>query len=458
MEALFIVPAMVSPQVNEKLIPALTKLIERNIILNNAALFKSAALEAFKGGYPHKMVKEGETPVFLLSDSLISENSLNMTNIGKLILEAKDKDYLGNLEKDIKKSRKQQNETMKKYNKELDNITDAINSINKPLNHKELLDLRKDVKDDIKLQDNLTKTSVGNEKSKAETEKIKAELKDRQLDIERSKYARGADDTIDRKSSFYTIDSVESPGDMHFFKQISMEPTILDIPIQIGRFRESNIEHIRIGVKCVPYIISSGASLVNLLNTAKNISWIERRFRLMIRKILVNIPLTQWKWINRGVYTDPDKAVKSVIFSKNRNELIKSTKLAKNFSSAESSSWSTMIILSSFDIEGDVDLVKFLSSYKRMTKYVIGDLIITNETKESAYFCTPRVNHCQEIPFEYLKKVLNLKDVLDYSEASRASAWKSQTNYKNASMKSAISESVDYKKVEEKVNDILKGF
>jgi hypothetical protein len=132
--------------------------------------------------------------------------------------------------------------------------------------------------------------------------------------------------------------------------------------------------------------------------------------------------------------------------------------LAKSFTNRDSSSWSTMIILSSFDLEDNDHLVSLISNYRKLTKYVIGDIIITNETKESAYFCTPRMNHCQEIPFDYLKKVLNLKDVLDYSEASRASAWKKETSAKDTKLSAAVTESVNYKAVTDKVNDILKGF
>ena len=47
MDALFIVPCMVSPNVNENIVPALTKMIERNILLNNSSLFRDAALKKY---------------------------------------------------------------------------------------------------------------------------------------------------------------------------------------------------------------------------------------------------------------------------------------------------------------------------------------------------------------------------------------------------------------------------
>ena len=49
MEALFIVPAMVSPNVNPRLIPALSKMVERNIVITNSAVFRTAALRKYSG-------------------------------------------------------------------------------------------------------------------------------------------------------------------------------------------------------------------------------------------------------------------------------------------------------------------------------------------------------------------------------------------------------------------------
>lgn len=45
MEALFVVPTMVSQNVNPKLIPAICKMVERNILLLNSSTFRSAAFK-----------------------------------------------------------------------------------------------------------------------------------------------------------------------------------------------------------------------------------------------------------------------------------------------------------------------------------------------------------------------------------------------------------------------------
>lgn len=51
MDAIFIVPAMISPNVNERIVPPLVKMIERNIILNNYASFRIAALKRYTGWF-----------------------------------------------------------------------------------------------------------------------------------------------------------------------------------------------------------------------------------------------------------------------------------------------------------------------------------------------------------------------------------------------------------------------
>ncbi|MFW6002247.1 MAG: hypothetical protein ACOCQD_02820, partial [archaeon] len=49
MEIVFVVPTMVSPQIPKKLVPAIAKLIERNIIINYAGPLRSAAIKRYSG-------------------------------------------------------------------------------------------------------------------------------------------------------------------------------------------------------------------------------------------------------------------------------------------------------------------------------------------------------------------------------------------------------------------------
>ena len=49
MEGLFIVPTMVSPNINPRLVPAFSKMIERNILITGSATFRAAVLKKYSG-------------------------------------------------------------------------------------------------------------------------------------------------------------------------------------------------------------------------------------------------------------------------------------------------------------------------------------------------------------------------------------------------------------------------
>lgn len=59
MEGLFIVPTLVSPNINPRLVPAFSKLIERNILLTGGATFRAAVLQKYTGFF--KTVKSEST-------------------------------------------------------------------------------------------------------------------------------------------------------------------------------------------------------------------------------------------------------------------------------------------------------------------------------------------------------------------------------------------------------------
>lgn len=492
MEALFIVPAMVSPQVNEKLIPALSKMIERNILLNNSSLFKNAALKKYSRFGSWSVNREGvDIPVTIISDSVINEQISSMCNLGRFVTEAagsKDEEVPENLPEDADTLRKLYNHhsqiSMGKNPdgskadprqvggsaKIVANIIQQYQGLGfTPQQIQAAQALRnaapgspaqQDAADKLKsLVDKSTifKNMTDGDMKRASTKKIQGEIQDRKKAIKAGRRAKSAEVDTFRGHSFGSLDSVEQPSGIQFFNQISLEPTILEIPLYIG-IENSEQKMVRVGVKCVPYIIDDVTSIIKLLNEAKNMNWFERQFKNAFRKVNTKLWFTTRRAINKGDYINPDEAAESIMFSPNRDELTNTTALAKKFTSKDSSSWSTMIILSSYDLDQNEALMDIVNNYRKLTKYVFGDLVITNETKESAYFCTPRLNHCQEIPFDYLKKVLNLKDVLDYSEASRASAWSKEAKAAKSNIRSAVSENVDYATVYHKVNDLLTGY
>lgn len=278
----------------------------------------------------------------------------------------------------------------------------------------------------------------------------------------------------DQRSQFISPDQVEVPREVKFFNQVSVEPTFLEIPIRWAKTPDPDSEYtaflVKVGVKCVPYYIDSVKSILTLLNDSKNMGYFERLFKKAIRKVQVHkwfhLPVIgdfnkmRSRKINTGEDMHPEEAANMVKFSLNTDELKNPRKVADMFRETESSPWSTMIILSSVDFKNDKDLGDVLKFYKKMTKYVIGDLIITNETKESTYFCVVRTGSCMQLPFEYLKKVMNLQNVLDYSVISRQSRpFYKEANPSKANLLKAVSENAKPKKQSRQsiINEIIQS-
>ena len=51
MDSLFVVPTVVGPSVDDKIVPAICKLVERNILINYFAVFRNAAIRKYLGPY-----------------------------------------------------------------------------------------------------------------------------------------------------------------------------------------------------------------------------------------------------------------------------------------------------------------------------------------------------------------------------------------------------------------------
>jgi hypothetical protein len=479
MDALFIVPTLVSPQVNEKMIPALAKMIERNIILNNSALFQKAAIEKNSRYTSWSKVKnESSFPVTIISDGIISESSsLAQSFINQALNEAgKAKEYFTGTgwSTDLDATKEQ----IKRAEAELKITTD-------PQERKELLkDIDRFRRDAITLQGTAVKVQTDEEnieKEIKEKEKLLHKpltseekrktlmdlesLKNMKLNYKKSDYdfkktqqtdkkARSAELSGYRDNAYVKPEEVEMPSGIQFFRQISLEPTILNIKITTGTINGEGLV-VKVGVKCIPYILDDVSSIVDLLTEAKNMGVIERLFKNAIRSVNTKIWFTKRRSINKGKFIDPNEATEAIKYTPNSKELVKYINLAKSFNSMDSASWSTMVVLSSNDIDNNEELMELVNNYRKLTKYVFGDIIITNETKESAFFCTPKFGSCQEIPYSYLSKVLNLSDVIDYADASRASAWSKETNNKNSNIKKAISESA-YIELRSKLTNILR--
>ena len=123
-------------------------------------------------------------------------------------------------------------------------------------------------------------------------------------------------------------------------------------------------------------------------------------------------------------------------------------------SARTASYWSTLAILSTFDFKED-ELGEFLSSYRDLVSGGWGDMVVVNDAKESVHFCTTKMMACFEWPMAYIKTILNLSNVLDYSEVSRWSKPFSVTSVARV-LRDGVEETIS-DKTNSKILDVLKG-
>ncbi len=118
------------------------------------------------------------------------------------------------------------------------------------------------------------------------------------------------------------------------------------------------------------------------------------------------------------------------------------------------SAWSTMIVLSNMDFE-EADMRETLSTYKELAKSGMGDMVIVNGANESAYFCTTKMGACYNLPFAYMRNIMNLDNVLEYSEVARWSKPFSMAPLRKALSDGYIEGPTDYAQVINEINSII---
>lgn len=325
MEAIFIVPAMVSPNVNPRLVPAISKLIERNIIMMNSSVFRAAALQKYSGFF--KTAR---------SESVEDVADLELLN--------------------EKSKEQEQSDTMA--------------------------------------------TAIGSAYGAYEKTLTKSAEKD-------------------SKSTFVEPTKIEVPSDIQFFSTISLEPTALKIPVIIksGLFGGESSRVITIGVKCTPYTVTGVDSLISMMHYIKSLTMLKRYFFRQWNNIKGKIPFTAERAVRTGSRS-AEGAGTDVVFSPNSSELSKSSTVKKLMSANTATYWSTLSVLSTVDFQEN-DLKTMLASYRDLVKGGWGDMVVVNDARESIHFCTAKMMACYEWPMAYLKQILNLTNVLDYSEISR---------------------------------------
>lgn len=321
MEALFIVPTMVSPNVNFKLVPVLSKMVERNILLTNYAVIRSAMLKKYRG-------------VFKRAHS--ESNEYDECDTSEL-LEVLDQEKIN-----LKKSEMR---------------TKAAGEIHKGI--------------------------TGMTTSSKETPTDKPILSE--------------------------PEKIELPKGIQFFHTISLEPTVMEIPVTMKTtmFGGQSDRVLRVGIKCVPYVVNGVEDILKMMKIVKNRNIVRSKFYSklnFLKRKIVQPKLTG--------------DVEDILLTPSSEFLSSSSNLLKIINSGGTSTWSNLVILSTFDFTEE-SLKDSLHSYKELTSKGWGDMVIVNESKESVHFCTIKLNACYELSLGYVKQLFNLSNILDYSDISR---------------------------------------
>ncbi len=359
MDAFFVVPALVSPNVNPRLVPALCKTIERNLILSHHASFRLALLRKYGG---RAVTEEGAQPS--LREQVLPKREMTLRE-------------------------------------EVLHEGDPFDAFAKGVTGE------------------LTKTVIdvggmGREAQPGSQEK----------------------DVLGAKTSTATKDAIEYPKGIVFFNQIGLEPTYLQVPVLmkqsgIRKFGTSS-RVLTVGVKCVAYQLDGVSNLTALIKDMRGRSEVERWFKKKFYGVVSKIPLTIPKAIRSHGVRGGQKAPlmskkkgpvkydikKDVLFAPRSEVLANPKKLQKMMNVRRASSWTTVTVFSTVDFS-EMDLKENLKMYKDISKSGWGDLVIVNEAKESSHFCTSKMGACYEMPFSYMRNIMNLDNVLDYAEVSR---------------------------------------
>lgn len=359
MEALFVVPTMVSENINTKFVPALCKLIERNLLLTNAAVFRAGLLKKYTFNPFKSAVSENEEYISEGNEKQRTEFATTQDTTGY--------NNIGNFDNEI-----------------ADGAREKIA--------------------------NLLNTS--------------AITKDRMSD----------------KKNLSTVDSIELPGNISFFHNIGIEPTYLSIPLSVrsntlGTFtanvftRDKSLQVIphkeamsdrvaTIGMKCIPYKIKDTTNIISFMEDLKSHGLVKSFFFRKWNQIKNNLLLFSDRWMSKRNMDYKTGTPMDIIFSPSSQEMNSSINLMFKMSGQNSTMWSTLVILSVYDF-GDKDIVESLNSYKKLVRSGWGDMIVMNEPRESIFFCTTKMGACFDLPLAYLRNILNLSNVIDYSEVSR---------------------------------------
>jgi len=256
----------------------------------------------------------------------------------------------------------------------------------------------------------------------------------------------------DDKPEFTDVkDKIEVPKNVNFYANITLEPTVVNVPIKItyvekdaqdqydpkaGKriplpepkdIKYTVDETIPIGFKCMPYKLEgTESSLYDLLHFAlsqkKIVGWLQRSFektkKFVKRKILFS--KNWWDALSVGSLKRPEYEDVNLLHFSPQISGLPPKKLAKILDQRKHKPWTAATVFSSldFDTEKSREIID-KGMYRTMVKNSFGDVLIVDESKEILYMCMEKTLSCTYIGFDTLKSIVQADGVLEYADVSR---------------------------------------
>lgn len=411
MDVLFTIPTVISPNVDEKLIPALCKMIERNILINYRPIFVKATQMAYLG--PGRGLSDSFDPVKELS------------RLTKLIETGID------IREDVLKPGQYRKEPPTQYT-----FTFDVNDYDK----RYIKEAKDDDDDDKPPRKPPRKPGRRNTWGK-------------EPDKEKSARSRGVGRVDIPRDETQREDSIESPKGITFYRTVNLEPTFLDFSIE-GRAKATSsadevvVRHFRIGMKSVPYKLDGITDLKKALTKSRNRSLAATWYSRTVHRMFGNWVKKYRKFRGKKVSWEADLFNMSMTYNETKDVKI----LSRLISGGESYAWAPLVIFSKNDFD-DKEYKENMNEYKRLVSGGWGNMIVIDDYSESVSFCLQREKACYSLSYSYLRQILNLDDVIDAGLYGATSSGFGQIG----AGRTPITPSVQQRGAKISTNDIMSG-
>ncbi len=241
------------------------------------------------------------------------------------------------------------------------------------------------------------------------------------------------------------LEKPEVPKGVIFYDTINLEPTMFEFyfryksPRMIGNYLQKDshgrpMYEIRerlfiINIKCVVFKLRNIPEIVSFMSSVVRmrglLGLVQRSFYQIYREIAKRIVGTRGYNIRKDNLPDDPGArpYVDIIYLPDYWELDNPKFLAKKLNpSIRSWLWASLMILSKEDFNEDFNYTEFFNSYKKLASIGWGDIVVIDKVSEIFHYCSLSLLHCTKIPLAYLKQLLNVNNVIDFTELSRYSS------------------------------------